>query len=278
MYQEDTITAISTPLGMAGIGVIRTSGVDAVTIVDKVFRAKRLETLTEAETYHAYYGHIIDPEDEKVIDEVICLVMKAPYSFTREDVVEVHCHGGYVPLQKILELLLTNGARLAERGEFSKRAFLNGRIDLAQAEAILEVINAKTEKGLEIAVNHLQGDLSKELNRVKDEMVRLFAHLEAAIDFPEDEIEGFSAGKVEDLLASFLSDLELLLASAKKGRLYREGIQTAIVGKPNVGKSSLLNALLRENRAIVTEIPGTTRDIIEEVINLEGIPLKVIDT
>ena len=206
------------------------------------------------------------------------LIMKGPRSFTGEDVVEFDCHGGMVPLQRVLELVLREGVRLAEPGEFSKRAFLNGRIDLAQAEGIIEVINSKTEKGLDLALDHLSGKLSSVIREIKELLIELFAHLEASIDFPEDEIEGFNSQQIGEHLNLIKEKLETLVATSKQGKLYREGVKTVITGKPNVGKSSLLNTLLEEKRAIVTEIPGTTRDIIEEYISLNGIPLKMIDT
>ncbi len=276
--KEDTIAAISTPLGTAGLGIVRMSGPGAIAIADKIFRAKSNLQLREAESYTAHYGFIVDPRSGNNVEEVITLVMKNPYSFTGEDVVEFDCHGGTVPLKRVLDLLLDNGARLAEPGEFSKRAFLNGKMDLAQAESIIEVINAKTEKGLDIALTHLAGELSQKINNIKNNVLELLAHLEAAIDFPEDEIEGFQSSELADKIVAIRDKIKNLLATGQQGKIYREGIKTVIVGKPNVGKSSLLNTLLEEKRAIVTDIPGTTRDVIEEYINLAGIPLKIIDT
>lgn len=279
MYIKDTIAAISTAVGEGGIGIVRISGPEAVEIADEVFKSHQLnKSLHEVNTYTAHYGHIINPETEQVLDEVISLVMKAPKTYTKEDVVEINCHGGVVPLQKILNLVLDVGARLAEPGEFTKRAFLNGRIDLSQAEAIMDVITSQTEAGLEVAMDQLEGGLSDQINNISQKILRLLAHLEASIDFPEDEIEDFNPEELEKRVIEILSEIEDLLATSKRGRIVKEGIQTAIIGKPNVGKSSLLNALLQENRAIVTEVPGTTRDVIEEVINLDGIPLKIIDT
>lgn len=277
MLEEDTIAAISTPLGAAGIGKIRISGPDAVKIGDRLFKGVR-SRLAEAKTYTAHYGHIIDFETGKTADEVIAIVMKGPRSFTGENVVEFDCHGGMVPLQRVLELVLKAGARLAEPGEFSKRAFLNGRIDLAQAEGIIEVINSKTEKGLDLALDHLGGRLSLKVRGLSDRVLKLLAHLEAAIDYPEDEIEGFDSSELAKRLENIKNDIERLYATSSQGRIYQEGIKTVIVGKPNVGKSSLLNSLLEESRAIVTDIPGTTRDTIEEIININGIPLKIVDT
>lgn len=278
MLSEDTIAAISTPLGFAGIGKIRISGPRALEVASKLFNSINDKKLEEAKTYTAHYGDIVDPQTGQRADEVIVLIMKGPRSFTGEDVIEFDCHGGMVPLQRVLELVLREGVRLAEPGEFSKRAFLNGRIDLAQAEGIIEVINSKTEKGLDLALDHLSGKLSAVIREIKELLIELFAHLEASIDFPEDEIEGFNSQQIGEHLNLIKEKLETLVATSKQGKLYREGIKTVITGKPNVGKSSLLNTLLEEKRAIVTEIPGTTRDIIEEYISLNGIPLKMIDT
>ncbi len=275
---SETIAAIATPIGNAGIGKIRISGPDAYDIGDLIFEGVKNKSFKEVKTYTVHYGFIIDPEKKKKIDEVIAIVMKKPYSFTGEDVLEFDCHGGKIPLQKILNIILNNGARMAEPGEFSKRAFLNGRIDLSQAEAIIEIINSKTEKSLDIAVNHLTGKLSEKISYIKNQVVEFLAHLEASIDFPEDEIKGFSAENIGSRINNIEKEIKKLLSTGKQGKIYREGINTVIVGKPNVGKSSLLNYLLSEKRAIVTEIPGTTRDIIEEYINLKGIPLKIVDT
>ncbi len=278
LLNEDTIAAIATPFGTAGIGKIRISGPEALEIAARVFQGNKKKNLKEVKTYTANYGSVIDPIEKKKADEVICIVMKKPHSFTGEDVVEFDCHGGMVPLQRVLEVILQNGARLAEPGEFSKRAFLNGRIDLAQAESIIEVINSKTNKGLDLALNHLSGKLSNRIKEIKDLIIILLAHLEAAIDFPEDEIEGFNSLETGKRLKVVKEGIKALLETSNQGKIYQEGIKTIIIGKPNVGKSSLLNVMLEENRAIVTDIPGTTRDIIEEYINIAGIPLKIIDT
>ncbi|MGM0409397.1 MAG: tRNA uridine-5-carboxymethylaminomethyl(34) synthesis GTPase MnmE [Bacillota bacterium] len=278
LYKEDTIAAIATPMGTAGIGKIRISGKEAINIAHKLFRGIRGKRLKGVDGYTAHYGFVVDPESEKEIDEVVAIVMREPHSFSGENVVEFDCHGGMVALKKVLELVLDNGARMAEAGEFSKRAFLNGRIDLAQAESIIEVINAKTEKSLDVAVNQLKGNLSNEIEKIKNEAMSILAHLEAAIDFPEDEIEDFNSDKLNERINFIIENINDLLKTSKEGKIYKEGIKTVIVGKPNVGKSSLLNTLIDEKRAIVTDIPGTTRDIIEEVINLEGLPLKIIDT
>lgn len=278
LLNDDTIAAISTPLGSAGIGKIRMSGPEAIEIAASLFKGVKDKDLRDVKTYTAHYGYVIEPKTGKIADEVICIIMKKPHSFTGEDVVEFDCHGGTVPLQRVLEVLLDNGARLAEPGEFSKRAFLNGRLDLAQAEGIMEVINSKTNKGLDVALNHLEGKLSNKIERIKDKVTKLFAHLEAAIDFPEDEIEGFNSGEIKKRLEEIKKEIKVLLETSNQGKIYREGIKAVIVGKPNVGKSSLMNTLLQEKRSIVTDIPGTTRDIIEEYINIKGIPLRIIDT
>ncbi|SDC43751.1 MULTISPECIES: tRNA uridine-5-carboxymethylaminomethyl(34) synthesis GTPase MnmE [unclassified Candidatus Frackibacter] len=280
MYFKDTIAAISTAIGEGGIGIVRVSGPEAISTINKIFKGygQTDKDLNEVDTYTAHYGHIINPKDEQIIDEVICLVMKATKTYTKEDVVEIDCHGGSIPLQKILDLVLKNGARLAEPGEFTKRAFLNGRIDLSQAEAVMDVINSKTEAGLEAAMDQLEGGLSSQIEEIKHKLLGLLAHLEASIDFPEDEIEDFNSDEIDSRVEEIIEQIEGLLATSKRGRIIKEGIRTAIIGKPNVGKSSLLNALLRENRAIVTDVPGTTRDVIEEVINIDGIPLKIMDT
>jgi len=278
LYKEDTIAAIATPLGTSGVGKIRISGRNAIKIGNKLFRGIKGKRLKDVKGYTAHYGFVVNPENEKEIDEVISIVMREPNSFTGENVVEFDCHGGMVPLKKVLNILLDNGARMAEAGEFSKRAFLNGRIDLAQAESIIEVINAKTEKGLDVAVSQLKGKLSDKIGEIKDETMKMLAHLEAAIDFPEDEIENFNSDKLGERIDFIKSKIKKLLETSKEGKIYKEGIKTVIVGKPNVGKSSLLNTLLEEKRAIVTDIPGTTRDVIEEVINVDGLPLKIIDT
>ncbi|MDS1029836.1 tRNA uridine-5-carboxymethylaminomethyl(34) synthesis GTPase MnmE [Bacillota bacterium LX-D] len=273
---DETIAAIATPPGEGGIGIVRISGADAIALIDKIFVPKYQNDWQKKLSHHLYLGYIQD--GEKIIDEVLVAVMKGPKSFTKEDVVEINCHGGYLPLRLTLELVLQSGARLAEPGEFSKRAFLNGRLDLAQAEAIIDVIHANSRKGLETAINQLEGKLSQKITALRQEILGILAFLEAAIDFPEDEIEALSHKQIEAKLSSIKSTIRTLIKSYNTGKVYRDGIRTVIVGRPNVGKSSLLNALLKENRAIVTDIPGTTRDIIEEFINLGGVSLKIVDT
>lgn len=278
MYQEDTISAVATAVGEGGIGIIRLSGPQALTIADALFRGVRGRRASDVASHTVAYGRIVDPATETVVDEVLLLVMRAPRSYTREDVVEIHCHGGPAPLRKILDLTLAHGARLAEPGEFTKRAFLNGRLDLAQAEAVIDIIRAKTDASLRMAVNHLAGGLSAQIRTLRDDILAMIAHLEAAIDFPEEDIEELAAEQAAAGINGLLAAIDKLLATAQTGRILREGLETVIIGKPNVGKSSLLNALLREKRAIVTDIPGTTRDIIEEYVNIRGVPLKIVDT
>ncbi|WP_188399324.1 tRNA uridine-5-carboxymethylaminomethyl(34) synthesis GTPase MnmE [Sporomusa sp. GT1] len=278
MTGDDTISAIATAIGEGGIGIIRISGSKAMAIAGKLFISKSGKTVDSLLSHQVMYGHIIDPASGETVDEAILLIMRAPRSYTCEDVVEIHCHGGPVPLKRILDLTLVQGARLADPGEFTKRAFLNGRLDLAQAEAVIDIIRSKTDASLKVAVGNLSGQLSEQVRALRHAVLRMIAQLEAAIDFPEEDIEEAAAADVAQLIAEVKSRLTTLLATAQTGRILREGLATVIIGKPNVGKSSLLNALLREKRAIVTDIPGTTRDIIEEYVNIGGIPLKIIDT
>lgn len=278
MFGEETISAVATAPGEGAIGIIRMSGDKAIAIAGKIFRGAKTKNITEIESQKMIYGYILDPENEKKIDEVLVLIMRAPRSYTREDVVEIHCHGGVVPLKKVLELTIRYGARLAEPGEFTKRAFLNGRLDLAQAEAVIDIIRAKTDASLRMALGHLAGSLSEKIRSMRHEILGMIANLEATIDFPEEDIEELTAHDVKIAVTSVLAEMDHLLATKETGRILREGLETVIIGKPNVGKSSLLNALLKEKRAIVTEIPGTTRDSIEEFVNIQGIPLKIVDT
>lgn len=273
---EDTIAAISTPLGEGGIGIVRISGPEAYNVAGKIFKDKRGNEIA-AVSHRLTYGHIFDKKGN-IVDEVLLTYMKAPNTYTREDVVEINCHGGIMPLRKTMDLVLENGVRLAQPGEFTKRAFLNGRLDLAQAESVIDVIRSKTEAGLKLAVSQLQGGLSKKITIVQDRILGLLAQVEANIDFPEDDLEEATVINMITTSQEILNEISLLIKGAEAGKIYREGLSIVIIGRPNVGKSSLLNALLRENRAIVTEIPGTTRDIIEEYVNIKGIPIRIIDT
>ncbi|HHX73866.1 MAG TPA: tRNA uridine-5-carboxymethylaminomethyl(34) synthesis GTPase MnmE, partial [Firmicutes bacterium] len=277
MYAEDTIAAISTPPGEGGIGIVRISGPAAFAIGKKVF-VFGVKT-QEPHSHRLYYGHVTDPQSGVQIDEALIAFMRAPRTYTREDVVEINCHGGIMPLAKTLEVVLACGARLAEPGEFTQRAFLNGRIDLAQAEAVIQIIRAKSETAMELGLKQLKGQLSREVKTLRGRLLALLAHVEASIDFPEhQDVEEMTRERLLAETEYCLEQTERLLATAAQGRILREGLKTAIIGLPNVGKSSLLNALLREQRAIVTAIPGTTRDVLEENINLGGILLTVIDT
>ena len=280
MKEFDTICAIATALGEGGISIIRISGDKALDIADKIFKAKNNFDIKNMKSYTMKYGYICDINTGDVIDEVIISFMKGPRSFTAEDVIEINCHGGVISTNKVLETVIKAGARLADPGEFTKRAFLNGRIDLSQAEAVIDIIKAKTDLAMKSAVMQSTGHLSKEINRLAEYMLNVLALVEFAVDFTEDdeEIDPSIPLKVQDSLQKGIDEMKTLLKAADEGKLIREGLSLAIVGKPNVGKSSLLNALLREKRAIVTDIAGTTRDIIEEYINLDGIPVKIIDT
>lgn len=272
----DTITAISTPLGEGAIGIVRLSGSDSLTILKKVFKGKNLD---QVESHTLNYGHIIDPDKDEILDEVMVGIMLAPKTFTRENVVEINTHGGVAVTNEILQLLIRQGARLAEPGEFTKRAFLNGRVDLTQAEAIMDLIRAKTDKAMNIAVKQLDGSLSQLINDTRQEILNTLAQVEVNIDYPEyDDVEEMTTQLLREKTADFEQLLASLLQTARRGKILREGITTAIIGRPNVGKSSLLNSLLREDKAIVTDIAGTTRDVIEEYVNIQGIPLKLIDT
>lgn len=275
---ESTIAAISTTVGESGIGIVRMSGKDSLSIASKIFKGKKTKNLKDAENRKITYGHIFDPTDGNLVDEVLIVFMKAPFTYTREDIVEIYCHGGIISVRKILELLLANGAVMAERGEFTKRAFLNGRLDLSQAEAVIDIIKSKTELSYKLSLNQLEGGLSSEIKRIMDELTEMVAHVEVSIDFPEEDFEEITYDELELKSKKILDEIDNLLNTSERGRILREGLNVVILGKPNVGKSSLLNSMLRENRAIVTDIPGTTRDTIEEYMNIDGIPLKIVDT
>lgn len=272
----DTICAISSATGEAGIGIVRMSGPLSIEIAEKIFRSKRNISLTDIKNRFLSYGHIVD--GNRVIDEVLIVKMLKPYTYTREDLVEIYCHGGIISVRKILNLIIDKGARLAEKGEFTKRAFLNGRLDLSQAEAVIDLIKAKTHSSYEQSVKQLEGRLTGLISLIREKIMAMISLIVANIDFPEDEIvEAQYESLLEDAF-EVKDDLFKLISGSDRGRLIRDGINTVILGKPNVGKSSLLNAMLKYERAIVTDIPGTTRDIIEDYINLDGILLKITDT
>lgn len=276
MLELDTITAISTPVGEGAISIVRLSGEEAIAVANKLFQGK---DLTKVDSHTIHYGKMIDPASESIADEVMVSVMKAPKTFTCEDVVEINCHGGHVAVQRILQMVLDEGVRLAEPGEFTKRAFLNGRIDLSQAEAVMDVIQSKTAEAMDVALHQLDGRLSRLITTLRQELIETIAHVEVNIDYPEyDDVEEMSHEMMDEKTAYVMEEIDKLLQVAAQGKILREGIKTAIVGRPNVGKSSLMNALVQEEKAIVTDIPGTTRDTIEEYVNVRGIPLHLIDT
>lgn len=276
---EETIAAISTAPGTAGIGIIRMSGKDVFSVLKKIFKPIKEESIEEIKGYTMKYGKIFNPETSEIVDEVLVSYFKEPKSYTQENMCEINSHGGTIVVRKILELCLKNGAQMAEPGEFTKRAFLNGRIDLAKAEAVINLINAKSEKETKASINQLEGNLSLEIKKIKKMILSLLADIEASIDYPEyDEAEEVSNNKALTKLDEIQKELEKLNKSFETGKIIKDGIKVAIIGKPNSGKSSLLNAILKEDRAIVTDIEGTTRDTIEEFVTIDGIPFKFVDT
>lgn len=272
---EDTIAAIATAFGEAGIGIIRISGENSKKIIGKIFKPAVEGNMINRKIT---YGNIVDSSSDKIVDEVLCVIMKGPKTYTTEDTAEIYCHGGIVPLRKTLELALRSGARLAEPGEFTKRAFLNGRLDLSQAEAVIDLIKAKTDKTFDVAMNQLEGYFSKEISEIRKEIVNILVNITVNIDYPDEDIEEITYEKLYLDSEKVKKRIGKLLESSETGRIMQDGLSVAIIGKPNVGKSSLMNCLLKESRAIVTEIPGTTRDTIEEMMSIRGIPVVLTDT
>jgi tRNA modification GTPase len=275
---DDTIAAISTPLGRSGIGIVRMSGPEAISIAEEIFVARNNMPVSSFKSHTIHYGFIVEKPSSNIVDEVLLTVMRAPKTYTRQDIVEINCHGGIVALRKVLELCLQHGARLANPGEFTLRAFLNGRIDLTQAEAVLNVVDAKTEEALKVATRQLEGGVSQILTEIREQLLEIVSELEAVLDFPEEGIEELQKREGIEKLEKIREKLNNLLKHAREGRLLQEGVKGVICGKPNVGKSSLMNALLGKERVIVTPVPGTTRDVVEEIIDLNGIPLRIADT
>lgn len=275
----DTIAAISTPMGEGAIAIVRLSGDQAVEIANKLFRGVKGKRLIDVDSHTINYGHIIDPKTGEVAEEVMVSVMRGPKTFTTEDVIEINCHGGLVSVNRVLQLALIAGARLAEPGEFTKRAFLNGRIDLSQAEAVMDLIRAKTDRAMNVALGQMEGRLSNLIRRLRQEILETLAHVEVNIDYPEyDDVEEMTHKLLLEKATMIREEIIKILRTSEQGKILREGLSTVIIGRPNVGKSSLLNSLVHENKAIVTDIPGTTRDVIEEYVNVRGVPLRLLDT
>lgn len=275
----DTIAAISTPMGEGAIAIVRLSGDQAVEIADRIFSLPSGKKLSSKKSHTIHYGHLKEVETGEVVEEVMVSLMRGPKTFTREDVVEINCHGGLVSVNRVLQLVLRNGARMAEPGEFTKRAFLNGRIDLSQAEAVMDLIRAKTDRAMNVALNQMDGKLSRLINQLRQALIEVLAQVEVNIDYPEyDDVEEMTIPLMLEKATWVKSEVEKLLQTSSQGKILREGLSTVILGRPNVGKSSLLNSLVQENKAIVTDVAGTTRDIIEEYVNVRGVPLRLVDT
>ncbi|PYZ91795.1 tRNA uridine-5-carboxymethylaminomethyl(34) synthesis GTPase MnmE [Salipaludibacillus keqinensis] len=272
----DTIAAISTPMGEGAIGIVRVSGDDALKVADRLYKGKK--PLSEADSHTINYGHIVDPKTGEITEEVMVSVLKAPRTYTKENMVEINCHGGLISVNRVLQLALNEGARLAEPGEFTKRAFMNGRIDLSQAEGVMDLIRAKTDRAMNVAMNQVEGKLSQRLQKLRQALLETVAHVEVNIDYPEYDAEEMTLEILQEKGTFVMKEIDKLLQTAQQGKILREGLSTVIIGRPNVGKSSLLNSLVHENKAIVTDIPGTTRDVIEEYVNVRGVPLRLLDT
>lgn len=273
----DTITSISTPMGEGAIGIVRLSGPQAIEIGDKLYKGKY--KLAEVDSHTINYGHIVDPETNEVVEEVMISVLRAPKTFTREDIIEINCHGGILTINRVLELTMTHGARMAEPGEYSKRAFLNGRIDLSQAEAVMDFIRSKTDRASKVAMNQIEGRLSDLIKRQRQSILEILAQVEVNIDYPEyDDVEDATTEFLLEQSKNIKAEIDKLLETGAQGKIMRKGLSTVIVGKPNVGKSSMLNNLIQDNKAIVTEVAGTTRDVLEEYVNVRGVPLRLVDT
>lgn len=273
----DTITSISTPMGEGAIGIVRLSGPQAIEIGDILYKGKK--KLSEVETHTINYGHIIDPETDETVEEVMVSVLRAPKTFTREDIIEINCHGGILTINRILELTMTYGARMAEPGEYTKRAFLNGRIDLSQAEAVMDFIRSKTDRASKVAMNQIEGRLSDLIKKQRQSILEILAQVEVNIDYPEyDDVEDATTDFLLEQSKRIKEEINRLLETGAQGKIMREGLSTVIVGRPNVGKSLMLNNLIQDNKAIVTEVAGTTRDVLEEYVNVRGVPLRLVDT
>ena len=277
VLSDDVIAAISTPVGNGGIGIVRLSGAESLQVADRVFTSPSGKSVTSFPSHTIHYGHVVGG-DGAVIDEVMLTVMRAPKTYTREEIVEINCHGGNVVVGMVLQAVIDAGARLADPGEFTQRAFVNGRIDLSQAEAVMDVIDAKTEAGVSYSLNQLSGGLSKKYQGIDDELLHLLTYIDAALDYPEYDVEEVTENELDQNIHHMIDEIDDLLQSAKVGKVVRDGIDTVILGEPNVGKSSLMNKLLHEEKALVTNIPGTTRDTIEDYLNIGGVPFHIIDT